>query len=259
MNPRVVIDCFPHSAERYRDHYAIVAVDVIRATTTATTALSRGRRVLPVETTDDAFVVAATLDQPLLAGELGGHMPVGFEMNNSPADIDVRTDVHRPMVLVSSSGTQLMLASVGSEAVYLACLRNTSAIISHVAGRYERVAVLGAGTRGQFRREDQAACALVARGLMDRGYVAETRQTEHLAARWTREPVEAVLGAIREGKSAEYLRRSGQSKDLEFVLRHIDDLATVPRLAGGELIDEAASVRETPQGAGVSASGLDSE
>ena len=54
MDRSVVIDCFPESAEKYRDGYAVVVIDVIRATTTATTAVSLGRRVFPAQTTDEA-------------------------------------------------------------------------------------------------------------------------------------------------------------------------------------------------------------
>ena len=66
--PSVVIDYLPACAEHYRDEYAIVVIDVIRATTTATTALSFGREVYPVKTTDEAFVLASTLIDPLLIG-----------------------------------------------------------------------------------------------------------------------------------------------------------------------------------------------
>lgn len=239
MNETVVIDRFPESAERYRARYAIVAIDVIRATTTATTALSRGRRVFPAVNSDEAFVVATTLDDPLLVGELGGHMPDGFDLTNSPAQMAQRTDTHRPMVLVSSSGTQLVMNAVGSEAVYLACLRNFSAVADHLAGRHPRVAVLGAGTRGQFRREDQIGCAFIARRLIELGYVPEDAQTVAWLERWQHQGLAAVRDAIRQGRSADYLRRSGQDEDLEFVLEHIDDLRTIPWLSGRELIDAA--------------------
>lgn len=241
MSGTVLIDCFPESAERYRADYAIVAIDVIRATTTATTALAGGRRVFPARTSDDAFVLAATLDDPLLVGELGGNMPVGFHITNSPVEIAARSDVHRPMVLVSSSGTQLMLTAAGSEAVYLACLRNYSALARCLAGRHARIAVIGAGTRGQFRREDQIGCALVAKGLMDAGYAPENPKTAHVVDRWTSGDFAHAVDAIRGGKSAEYLRKSKQEHDLEFVLAHIDDLEAVPRLVGGELEDAARS------------------
>jgi len=232
MKGTVIVDCFPESAERYRDKYAIVVVDVIRATTVATTAVSMGRRVFPARTTDDASVIAATLKDPLLVGELGGNMPYGFDITNSPVLVAARNDVHRPMVLVSSSGTQLLLNAVGSEAIYLACFRNVSAVARHIDGRHERIAVLGAGSRGQFRREDQIGCAWVAEKLLGAGYRPETQKTSDLVSRWHN----ASPDEIRGGKSAEYLNRSGQLQDLEFILDHIDDLDTVPSLVNGELI-----------------------
>jgi 2-phosphosulfolactate phosphatase len=241
MNGTVAIDCFPESAERYRDRYAIVVVDVIRATTVATTAVSMGRRVFPAKTTDDASVIAATLDNPLLVGELGGNKPYGFDMTNSPVQIAARADVHRPMVLVSSSGTQLLLNAMGSEAIYLGCFRNFSAVARHIAGRHERIALLGAGSRGQFRREDQLGCARIAEKLLETGYVAETQRTGEWVSRWRHANAED----IRNGKSAEYLRRSGQQEDLEFILAHIDDLDTVPSLVNGELIRVSGRIEPT--------------
>jgi 2-phosphosulfolactate phosphatase len=237
MTSSVVVDCFPESAERYRSSHAIVAIDVIRATTTATTALSFGRRVFPARTSDEAAVMASALQDPLLVGELGGNTPFGFDLTNSPAQIATRTDVHRPMVLVSSSGTQLIMNAIGSEAVYLACLRNYAAVARHVAGRHRRVAVLGAGTRGQFRREDQIGCALVASHLIDAGYFPEDELTIDCVMRW-RTP---QLDTIREGRSADYLRKSGQEHDLDFILSHVGDVDTVPMLIGGELVDATHS------------------
>jgi 2-phosphosulfolactate phosphatase len=232
MTGSVVIDCFPESAERYRGDHAIVAIDVIRATTTATTALECGRRLFLARTTDEVSEIAARLTNPLLVGELGGNKPYGFDETNSPVAIAARNDVHRPMILISSSGTELILNAVGSEAVYLACFRNYSAVARYVAGRHRRVAVLGAGTRGRFRREDQMGCARVAERLIEAGYQAESQETLDCIARWRGVGPEEVRG----GQSADYLRRTGQEPDLEFVLRHIDDLETVPCLVDGELI-----------------------
>lgn len=231
MEGKVVVDCFQEGTFRYRNEYVIVVVDVMRATTTATTAVSLGRRVFPARTTDESFVIASTLDDPLLVGELGGNMPFGFDLNNSPAQIAARTDVHRPVVLVSSSGTVLLMSSAGSEAVFVACFRNYSAVARHIIGRYQRVAIVGAGTRGQFRREDQMCCAWVAEKLVKAGYRAETPQTREYIYRWSGvSPEEAATG-----RSAGYLRQSGQEEDLDFILTHIDDLDIVPSLINYEL------------------------
>ncbi len=238
MNGTVIIDCFPESAQHYRDRYAIVVVDVIRGTTTATTAVSLGRRVFPVQTTDEAFVIASALKDPLLVGELGGNMPYGFDITNSPAEISNRTDVHRPMVLISSSGTQLLMDTAGSEAVYIACFRNLSAIANCISGKHEHVAILGAGTRGQFRREDQMGCAWIAEKLIESGCRPETPETMDYISRWSGISPEEVRG----GRSAEYLRRSGQEHDLEFILEHIDDLDVVPSLVNEELVAVSGTI-----------------
>ena len=230
--PSVIIDCLQESTFRYRTEYVIVVIDVIRATTTAVTALSKGRRVFPARTSDEAFVVASTLTNPILAGELGGNMPYGFDMTNSPAQIDDRDDNNRPMVLVSSSGTELIMNSAGSKGVYIACFRNFSAVGNWLAAQqYDRIAILGAGTRGQFRREDQMCCGWLGGKLVDAGYEPETPQTREYIYRWK----SAAPQEAEKSESADYLRNSGQVKDLEFVVNHVDDLDIVPKLVNYEL------------------------
>lgn len=239
MGRSVVIDCYPESALRYKESHAIVVVDVIRATTTATTTVSQGRRVLPVRTTDEAFVLASTLRDPLLVGELGGNMPYGFHLTNSPVQVAMRTDYERPMILVSSSGTQLLLNAEGSEAVYIACFRNITAVARHISGRHDRVAILGAGSRGRFRREDQMGCAWVAEKLLEAGYEAENDATTGYVTRWKGASPEEARG----GRSAEYLRETGQAHDLDFIVAHIEDLDAVPSLVDRELILAAGTTR----------------
>jgi 2-phosphosulfolactate phosphatase len=224
---QVVIDCFPESLERYGAGWAVVAVDVIRATTTAVTAVAAGRACYPAPTLDAALELAAGLERPLLVGELGGSMPFGFDLNNSPAALARRTDLQRPAVLLSTTGTRLLARTTPHQAVYAACLRNLSAQVARLAGRHERVAVIGAGARGEFRDEDQLACAWIAGGLVEAGY-QPVGPTAELVARWR----EATVDAVGRGPSADYLRRTGQLDDLEFILAHVDDLDATFELNG---------------------------
>lgn len=219
----VVIDFLPQSAERYRASHAIVAIDVIRATTTLATAAAAGRRCYAAPSVDAAVARAARLEAPLLAGEVGGNMPFGFDLTNSPAAIAARTDVERPMVLVSSSGTQLIYNARGCEALYIACFRNWRAVARHLVGRHRSIAVIGAGTRGEFREEDQICCAWIAALLLNAGYAAANRATREVVARWKDAPAEAC----RASNSVAYLVRSRQLEDLDFVLSHVNDLDEV--------------------------------
>jgi len=232
MSKTVVIDCFPESVQAYRHGYAIVAVDVIRATTTAVTAVNCGRRCYPVPSLEAAVPLAAMLKNPLLVGELGGSMPYGFHVNNSPADMDARSDVYRPMILLSTSGTRVICEADEGQAMYVGCLRNYSAQIRQLAALHPTVALIGAGSRGEFRDEDQLCCAWIAEGLVALGYQPQDDRTAEIIGRWSGAPVESVA----TGPSADYLRNSGQIRDLDFILTHVDDLDEIYRFERRQVV-----------------------
>lgn len=234
--PSVIIDCFPENVGRYGKGWAVVAIDVLRATTTIATGVSLGRRCFPVPSLEAAVPLAARLDRPLLVGELGGNVPYGFDLSNSPADLSLMTDISRPMILLSTSGTRVVCDAYRADAVYAACLRNHSAQVRHLVGRHDRVAVVGAGARGEFRDEDQLGCAWIAAGLMAAGFESADARTAEIVARWREAPVDM----INESRSAQYLRDTAQLHDLDFVLHHIDDLQLVFRMEDEEIVAEAA-------------------
>lgn len=241
MSGTFVIDCYAENRKQYPPEYAVVAIDVIRATTTATTALYLGREIYPAANADDAIVLAKSLKDPLLMGEMGGHVPYGFDLTNSPVQVMALsnipsgyfTNARRPLILVSSSGMPLVMSTLNNKATYLACLRNYKAVAAQIAGRYDKIAVIGAGTRGEFRREDQIGCAWVAKELRNLGYTAEDARSDEIIQKWDN----CSTDVIRDGNSAKYLQRSGQMHDLEFILHHIDDLQVVPKFMGTHFED----------------------
>jgi 2-phosphosulfolactate phosphatase len=232
MQRTVVINCFPESARHYRIGYAIVAVDVIRATTSAITIAAMRQRCFPVHSLEAALALARRLENPLLAGEIHGIRPDGFHMNNSPAELSMQEDLSRPVILLSSSGTRLIREAVGCEALYLACLRNHLAAAAYLAGRHRRIALIGAGSLGEFREEDQMCCAWMASQLIQLGYEPQDEQTMEFVERWEGATAEDCL--ISE--SAQYLKRTGQLEDLDFVLEHVDDLDAIFKVEGDEVV-----------------------
>ena len=229
----IVIDCFPKAALRYGPGWTVVAIDVIRATTTLITASRQRRRCIPAPSLESAYAVAGSLQDPLLAGELGGEKPARFELANSPAAMACRTDIQRPMVLVTSSGTPLICNAAHSDEVYLACFRNSRAVARHLTKTApRRIAVLGAGTRDEFRDEDQICCAWVAGELIQAGYAPGDDNTAGMVNRWKRaRPADCL-----QSKSVHYLRRSGQLADLHFILARHNDLDAVFRMEDGEVV-----------------------
>ncbi len=229
--PRTVrIECFQGVLATYDEQCWVVGVDVIRATTTAVTAIATGRRCFVAESLEAALSLAGRLHDPLLVGELAGTMPQGFDATNSPAELAVRDDTWRPMVLLSSSGTKLLCQARG-QAVYAACLRNLKAQVQELLRHDRDVILIGAGSRGAFREEDQLCCAWIAEALIRAGYNA-LGPTSEIVARWSGAP----LDALTNGQSARYLESTGQLRDLEFILGHVDDVDDTFILDGHEIV-----------------------
>lgn len=226
---RFFIGCHHGQLDTRVSESAVVAIDVIRATTTAITAVAAGRRCFPVGSVEEAIARAAGLDNAILAGELGGRKPPGFELQNSPVEVsgDGRTD--RPIVLLSTSGTPLLLAAAREAPTYAACLRNAEATAAHLSGARSRVAILGADTDGRLRREDALCAARVGRMLGAAGYEPEDTFTERILSALENAPSDAILG----GRSVRYLEASDQTHDLEFILDHIEDISDAFVINGG--------------------------
>jgi 2-phosphosulfolactate phosphatase len=213
---------------RVRDS-AVIAIDVIRATTTAITAVAGGRRCFPVGSVEEAMERAAGLDDAILAGELGGRKPAGFELQNSPVEVSADGRSNRPIVLLSTSGAPLLLIAAREAPTYAACLRNAEATAAHVSGTHPRVAILGADPVGRLRREDALCAARIGAVLRAAGYQPEDPFTERALGAWADAPSDAILG----GRSASYLEASDQRHDLEFILDHIEDISDAYMITGG--------------------------
>src|ERR1700736_6783574 len=173
--PKVTIGCFHEHLPPVARKATVVAIDVIRATTTAITAVAAGHRLYPAGSMEAAVRLAADLDRPILAGELGGVQPYGFDMQNSPCEMEDMQDTSQPVILLSTSGTRLMMEAADRGVCYAGCLRNANAQARHLAQAGADAVILGADSRGEFRDEDRLCAARIARVLVEAGYAAADR------------------------------------------------------------------------------------
>jgi 2-phosphosulfolactate phosphatase len=210
---------------------ALAVIDVIRATTTAITAVECGLRCFPVASLPEAERLAAELENPILAGEVAGIRPDGFEVNNSPVSMVAAEGSGRPVILLSTGGSPLMREATTLGPVELACFRNLTAVAARLARREEDVTLLARTTRGEFRVEDQMCGAWIAERLTMHG-LDPLPEAERLIDRWHGVPVDELEHAASVG----YLRRSGQMADWAFIRSHIDDLS-----GGFVLVDREVS------------------
>lgn len=229
--PTVAVACYPSALEQSAG-WATVGIDVLRATTTAVTAVVSGHRCFPVASLETAVPLAARLPDPLLVGELGGHMPYGFHLQNSPVEMERRENSDRPVILLSTTGTRLLSEAAAAGPTFAACLRNARAQANWLVGRHERVVLLAGESRGEFREEDRLCCGRIAKALIEAGYRPASAFVEELVKNWGDAPDDSFLA----GHSVSYLTDTGQYHDVEFTLAHIDDIDSVFELRDGELV-----------------------
>ncbi len=105
-----------------------VVIDVLRAFSVAAYAFAGGAQELwLVRTVEEAFALREREPAALLAGEVGGKLIAGFDLNNSPflmAQADVRD---RIVIQRTGAGTQGAVSAVNARYVLLAALVNARA------------------------------------------------------------------------------------------------------------------------------------
>ena len=138
----VVIDVFPSSVERYVEDHAIVAIDVIRATTMAVTALALGRRCLIARDLDDAFALKAACHPALVrrALEIAG-MELGERVRLHARSTDA-------IVVAPASAGPEFLKSVADK---LDHILSQSLGLSSISLRFDELVELPGGGRGRLR------------------------------------------------------------------------------------------------------------
>lgn len=107
---------------------AVVAVDVLRAFTTAAHAFAAGaRHVFLVAEVEEALAFKRAHAGSLAMGEVGGLRPDGFDFSNSPVAVAARDLRGRVLVQRTSAGTQGVVAATGATRLWCASLVTASA------------------------------------------------------------------------------------------------------------------------------------
>ena len=143
-----------------------VVIDVLRATTTITSALAHGAsQVVACLEVDEARREAAKFspDERLLGGERGCEVIDGFDLGNSPGQYTSQIVSGKTIVFTTTNGTKAMLRCHAADRVLLAAFVNLSALCQEIADD-EQIALICAGTHGEITRED----VLLAGAIVDR-------------------------------------------------------------------------------------------
>ena len=120
---------------------AVVAIDVIRAFTTAAHALAAGvREIHLVGTVEEALALRGRLPGSRVMGEVGGIKHPAFDLGNSPSALDGMDLSRGPLIQRTSAGTQgVVRARPHAEHLFAASLCTGSATAACIRGLQPRV------------------------------------------------------------------------------------------------------------------------
>ncbi|MBF6591595.1 MAG: 2-phosphosulfolactate phosphatase [Ktedonobacterales bacterium] len=138
----------PATARRY---VVFLVVDVIRATTTLCVLFERGcRRVLiaPDIATAREASARATSRGYLLAGEVGGVAPPGFDFGNSPRECATQELRGREILFATTNGTRALGACAGGAMIFAGAFRNARAVTIAARAAHARIAATLASASG---------------------------------------------------------------------------------------------------------------
>lgn len=148
-------------------HPTVVIYDVLRATSTITTALAhRAREIIPVLETDEALSLydrlRPTTARLLLGGERFGDPIPGFHLGNSPLEYTPDKVKDKTIIFTTTNGTRAMINSQqqGARKIIIASILNQHKVIDFLKDE-PAITVVCAGVKGQFAYEDFFAAGLM--------------------------------------------------------------------------------------------------
>ncbi len=209
----------------------MVVVDAYRASTTIAVLVSKGARVVPVASIEEAAKYPG-VDYRI--GERGSAKVKGFDFGNSPTEVEeARIPPGSTVVLSSTNGTRIIEAAQGSPGIYIGAFVNAGAIAEELlrsATDDSRIVVVGCGWRGRRSSEDESAAGEILGRLRQGGAELEER-----AERIVKEHRERPRRALLTNTAARRIKRLGYERDLDFCLR-TDAVPVVPHLVDGAFV-----------------------
>ncbi len=212
-----------------------VVIDVLRATTTIAFALHNGANSVQVfDDLEDLRQVASKWPESsrLLLGERGGKRVSGFDLGNSPLQVNSEK-VHGKRLFMSTTNGTKALKRVGDvKILYTMSLVNRGAVVEKLLLDHEggEIWILGSGWEGSYSLEDSlAAGALIAMLIEKSPSSVELANDESSSAialweKWKDDPEEC----LRVATHGQRLMRIGDhDADLKCCAK-LDQLSVVP-------------------------------
>lgn len=212
---------------------AVVAVDVLRATSTMVTAFAHGAAdIIPVIQLEECRAYA---DQGCLtAAERNGVKAEGFDLGNSPFAYMHEGIKGKTIAITTTNGTRAIRLSEAAKEIVVGSFLNLQAVADHLEELQLDVIVVCAGWKGKFNLEDTLFAGALAERLQAK-FTFENDAT--LASLYLYHAAkEDMVTFLRQSSHVQRLENLEIHKDIEFCLQH-DVYDVLPVWKQNKLVD----------------------
>lgn len=227
-----------------------IVVDLIRATTTITSALAAGAdRVIPCATIEEVHGLRGRFEAGtiLTGGERGGLAIEGFDLGNGPQEYTTERVKGRTILFTTTNGTRAIRHAGLARHVLAGCFLNLDSVVglacrlSREGGSAVPIHILCAGVEGKACVED-TLCAGALAERVTRALGERVGGDDGLAAcgAWRAHggTAASLVGALRASEGGRNLERIGLGWQVD-ACAAMNTTAIVPRrVDGGALIGE---------------------
>lgn len=211
--------CFsPEEFDLYKQEYkAVVAIDVLRATTAICTAFQYGaEKMIPVSTVEEA---KALKNEGFLAGaERNGQIVEGFDFGNSPYSYMGEHIKGQTLVLTTTNGTKAINRAAETHEVYVGALVNLDAIIKLLIDQPTDVLLLASGWQGKFNLEDSICAGAITEALLESGMYMSDEDSTIAALFLFKKAKDNYFGFLKASSHRRRLKNLNLNEDIKYCL-----------------------------------------
>ncbi|MGI6361099.1 MAG: 2-phosphosulfolactate phosphatase [Bacillota bacterium] len=200
------------------ENKTVIAIDVLRATSTIITALAAGAKaVYAIDDIEAAKKLKQKLPQAILCGERKGNIIPGFQLGNSPFEFTAAEAAEKEIISCTTNGTVAICTAAAAQDVWLGALINAPAVAAKVQkeGKKE-VLALCSGTNGRISLDDLLGAGSVIAHLVALEPAAVLTDAAKIAAHMYENYAHDLLSGIKTSAHGQKLLTLGYEKDLHF-------------------------------------------
>jgi len=207
-----------------------IIVDALRASATAAYMLDAGAtEILAVREVDEAYALKREYPDALLVGERGGLPLEGFDLGNSPREVEIVRG--KRVIFTTTTGAGRLVQAWGAHALYMGSPVNASAVASAAVAHERDVVLIPAGLMGDpaySAQEDWVGAVAIAMAAAQFIGPLDFGEGGHKYTYWhDRVLCQSVEALFQSAPHAQNLRDVGILEDIAFC-GQIDSITSVP-------------------------------